>query len=201
MSRIGVLALQGDFTEHIQAFERLGVDVVEIRLPRQMEDVKGIVIPGGESTTIIKLMDIYGFTEVIKKEAQDGLPVWGTCAGMIVAARHILEDEKMGLPLGLIDLDVRRNAFGRQVDSFEVDLPVPALGGEPFHAVFIRAPVIERVGAEAETLAKLPDGAPVAACQDNVIVTSFHPELTQDTRFHEYFLKMAGLGSISENSS
>ena len=201
MSKIGVLALQGDFAEHIRVFKRLGVDAIEIRLPHQMEGIKGIVIPGGESTTITKLMDIYGFTEVIKKEAQAGLPVWGTCAGMIVVAQHIVEDEKIAVPLGLIDLDVRRNAFGRQGDSFEMDLPVPALGDVPFHAVFIRAPVIEKVGAEVETLTQLPDGAPVAACQDNIMVTSFHPELTDDTRFHRYFLKIAGLNASSENLS
>ncbi|MEE9247878.1 MAG: pyridoxal 5'-phosphate synthase glutaminase subunit PdxT [Dehalococcoidia bacterium] len=192
MSKIGILAVQGDFAEHCQVFKCLGVEPIEVRLPEHLEGVRGLVIPGGESTTITKLMDLYGLTKAIKERARSGMSVWGTCAGMIVVAHRIAEDGIQ--PLNLIDLDVRRNAFGRQVDSFEMDLAVPALGPAPFHAVFIRAPIIERLGSRVELLTQLEDGTPVAACQGGVLVTAFHPELTGDTRFHGYFLKLAGIG-------
>ncbi|MCH8086307.1 MAG: pyridoxal 5'-phosphate synthase glutaminase subunit PdxT [Chloroflexi bacterium] len=192
MSKIGILAVQGDFAEHCQAFRSLGVEPIEVRLPEHLEPVQGLVIPGGESTTIIKLMDLYGLTEAIKERARSGMSVWGTCAGMIVVSHRIMEDDLHSLDL--IDLDVRRNAFGRQVDSFEADLAVPVLGQAPFHAVFIRAPAIERLGAGVELLTQLEDDTPVAACQGRVLVTAFHPELTGDTRFHGYFLKLAGIG-------
>lgn len=192
MSKIGILAVQGDFAEHCQAFKCLGVDPIEVRLPEHLERVQGLVIPGGESTTIVKLMDLYGLTKAIKERARSGMSVWGTCAGMIVVSHKIVEDDIQSLDL--IDLDVRRNAFGRQVDSFEVDLTIPALGQAPFHAVFIRAPVIERLGSRVELLTQLEDGTPVAACQDGVLVTAFHPELTGDTRFHDYFLKLVSIG-------
>ncbi len=199
MDKIGVLAVQGDFAEHAQAFRRLEVEPMEVRLPEQLEEIKGLGIPGGESTTITKLMGLYGLTEAIRDRAKAGMPIWGTCAGLIVVAQHIVEDDVK--PMGLIDLDVRRNAYGRQVDSFEMDLSVPALGEIPFHAVFIRAPVIERLGPGVEVLAELPEGEPVAARQERVMVTSFHPELTEDTRFHRYFARMADIETQHQMST
>ena len=188
MEKVGVLAIQGDFAEHCKIFGDLGVQAPEIRLPHQLDEVDALVIPGGESTTITKLMDIYGLVDPIKQCVQSGRPLWGTCAGMIVSSRHVVGD--VLVPMDLIDLDVRRNAFGSQIDSFEADLPVPAIGGPPFHAVFIRAPWIERIGPDVELISSLNDGTPVAARQDNVLVTSFHPELTEDTRIHNMFLQM-----------
>lgn len=188
MEKVGVLAIQGDFAEHCKIFRDLGVQAPEIRLPHQLDEVDALVIPGGESTTITKLMDIYGLVDPIKQFVQSGRPLWGTCAGMIVSSRHVVGD--VLVPMDLIDLDVRRNAFGSQIDSFEADLPVPAIGDPPFHAVFIRAPWIERIGPDVELISSLNDGTPVAARQDNVLVTSFHPELTEDTRIHNMFLQM-----------
>lgn len=188
MEKVGVLAIQGDFAEHCRIFRDVGVHALEIRLPDQLDDVDGLVIPGGESTTITKLMDIYGLVGPIREFVQSGKPLWGTCAGMIVSSRRVVGDALA--PMNLIDLDVRRNAFGSQIDSFEADLPVPVLGGPPFHAVFIRAPWIERMGPNVDLITSLQDGTPVAARQDNVLVTSFHPELTEDTRFHNLFLQM-----------
>lgn len=192
MTRIGVLALQGDFREHIQVLLALGVDAQEVRLPSDLEQVDGLIIPGGESTTIGRLMGLFNLTDSIKAMAAGGRPLWGTCAGMIVIARHIIgvNQGHNQSPLNLIDIDVRRNAFGRQVDSFETDLSVDGLGKKPFPAVFIRAPWIERVGEGVRVIAKLPDGTPVAARQGKVLVTSFHPELTQDNRFHSYFVNL-----------
>jgi len=189
---VGVLALQGDFLEHLQALRRVGVEAKEVRLPRELEEVDGLIIPGGESTTIARLMKIYDLAEPIKRQAQAGFPIFGTCAGMIVVAQNILDSDQ--LSLDLIDIDVKRNAFGRQVDSFEMDLPVKDLGKEPFHTVFIRAPIIQRTGPEVEVIAQLPDGTPVAAKQGNVMVSSFHPELTDDPRFHVYFASMINAG-------
>ena len=188
MEKVGVLAIQGDFAEHCKILRDLGVQAPEIRLPDQLDDVDGLVIPGGESTTITKLMDIYGLVDPIKRFVQSGRPLWGTCAGMIVSSRNVIGD--VLVPMDLIDLDVRRNAFGSQIDSFEADLPVPILGDPPFHAVFIRAPWIERMGPSVELISRLRDGTPVAARQENVLVTSFHPELTNDTRFHNLFIQM-----------
>ncbi len=188
MEKVGVLAIQGDFAEHCKIFRDLGVETSEVRLPHQLDELDGLVIPGGESTTITKLMEIYGLYGPVKRFAESGRPIWGTCAGMIVSARRVLGD--VLAPMGLIDLDVRRNAFGSQIDSFEADLPVPALEGPPFHAVFIRAPWIERMGPEVELVTQLENGTPVAARQGNVLVTSFHPELTDDARFHNMFLEM-----------
>ncbi len=188
MARVGVLALQGDFLEHGQVLRRLGVDVVEIRLAQQLDDLDGIIIPGGESTTIGRLMDVYGLREPLKEHIRSGLAVWGTCAGMIVLARRLTEDKPK--PLGLMDIEVARNAFGRQVDSFETDVDVPALGDPQFHAVFIRAPKVVSTGKEVETLAYLDGGGPIVVRQDNMLATSFHPELTEDTRFHSLFLEM-----------
>ena len=191
MEKVGVLAIQGDFAEHCKIFGDLGVEVSEVRLPHQLDEVGGLVIPGGESTTITKLMNIYELVEPVKRFVESGRPLWGTCAGMIVCSRRVVEDVLE--PMDLIDLDVRRNAFGSQIDSFEADLPVPALGDVPFHAVFIRAPWIERMGPDVDLITQLANGTPVAARQGNVLVTSFHPELTEDSRFHNMFLEMGRL--------
>lgn len=187
---IGVLALQGAFIEHRKMLERLGAKAPEIRLPGELDGLDGLIIPGGESTTMGKLAVAYGLLEPIRQKAAAGWPIWGTCAGMIVLARDI---GNLAQPLiGLMDITVQRNAFGRQVDSFETSLDVPDLGeGGPFHAVFIRAPRIQRVGPDVQVLAKLEDGAIVAARQGSLLVTAFHPELTDDLRFHRYFLRLA----------
>lgn len=192
MEKVGVLAIQGDFAEHCQVFRDLGVNAVEVRLPKDLDTVDGLVIPGGESTTITKLMDIYGISSLVKERVSYGMPLWGTCAGMIVVSHHVVEDCLE--PLDLIDLDVRRNAFGRQIDSFEADLTISNLDGGPFHAVFIRAPWIERIGPDVELVTQLENGTPVAARQNNVLVTAFHPELTQDHRFHQLFLDFTMAG-------
>ncbi len=185
---IGVLALQGDFAEHAAVFRRLGVDAIEVRLPDQLAQLDGLIIPGGESTTIARLMSEWHLVEPIRERALTGLAVWGTCAGAILLAERADDLDRDGLRL--MDITVERNAFGRQVDSFEVDIAVAALGNEPFHAVFIRAPRIASVGPQARPLAQLDDGTIVAAQQGKLLATSFHPELTGDTRFHEYFLHL-----------
>ena len=190
---IGVLAVQGAFIEHIHMFERIGVRATEVRLPGQLERIGGLVIPGGESTTIMKLMNSYGLAGPVRKLAGRNIPVWGTCAGMICLASAAENPD--GTPmdtLGLMDMTVRRNAFGRQVDSFETKLQIAALQGGPFPAVFIRAPFIEKVGVSVEVLACLPGGEIVAARQGNLLATSFHPELTGDARLHSLFAGMAG---------
>jgi pyridoxal 5'-phosphate synthase pdxT subunit len=201
--KIGVLALQGDFREHIQRLRALGAEAREVRKPEELELLDGLIIPGGESTTIGKLAREYGLIEPIREVSLAGKPVWGTCAGMIVLAK----DVGMRQPLvGVMDVRVKRNAFGRQVDSFETDLDVPALESvhngsdpnKPFHAIFIRAPLIDEVGPGVEILAKLGDGTIVAARQANVLVTSFHPELTDDSRFHRYFLERLSRGRRGE---
>jgi 5'-phosphate synthase pdxT subunit len=190
MMKIGVLALQGAFIEHEHVLARLGVQPVEVRLPEHLEGLDGLIIPGGESTTMGLLAQKWGLLEPLQVFARSGRPIWGTCAGMILLAKEVV-DGVPGQPiLGLMDITVRRNAFGRQVDSFEADLAVPLLGDPPFHAVFIRAPVIERVGAGVEVLAALEDGTAVAVQQGNLLATAFHPELTRDERFHHYFLKL-----------
>ncbi len=189
MARIGILALQGAFLEHEQAFRDLGVEAVQVRLPAQLEGLDGLVIPGGESTTISKLMDAYGFREPLLKRIQEGFPVWGTCAGMIMLSKDV-RDERVH-SLELMELRVIRNAFGRQIDSFEADLSVPILGDDPFQAVFIRAPIVAAVGDGVEVLARLPDGRIAAARQGKLLATAFHPELTGDLRFHRLFLEMA----------
>lgn len=189
MPKIGVLAIQGDFLEHRQALARLGVDAPEIRLPHQLEDVDGLIIPGGESTTIVQLIDIYGFRDALLERARRGMAVWGTCAGMIVIADRLTDARPE--PLRLMDIEVSRNAFGRQVDSFEADIEFQGIEGAPFHCVFIRAPVVNRVGASVRTLAALDDGRPVAVRQGRLLATAFHPELTGDSRIHELFARMA----------
>lgn len=187
MATIGVLALQGDFREHGQMLEQLGVRVPEVRLPRELEGLDGLIIPGGESTAIVRLMRTSNLLEPLRKLAADGFPMWGTCAGMILLAKRL---DASGIPaLEAMDIGVRRNAFGRQVDSFEADLSVPVLGDSPFHAVFIRAPIIQEIGARVEVIARLPDGTAVAARQGHLLATAFHPELTPDTRFHRYFIE------------
>ena len=185
--KIGILAVQGAFAEHQAILQRLGVDVVQVRLSADLQSLDGLIIPGGESTTISKLMLLYNINDRLIKLAKNGFPVLGTCAGMIVMAQEVLDADSV-VPLGLMDIAVRRNAFGRQVDSFEADLEIPALGEKPFPAVFIRAPLIERVDDSVEVLARLPDGRVVAARQERLLVLSFHPELTDDSRFHQYFL-------------
>jgi 5'-phosphate synthase pdxT subunit len=189
MARIGVLALQGDFAEHMTALRRAGADPVEVRLPEDIEGLDGLIIPGGESTAISRLMDRWGLREPIAESARVGLPIWGTCAGLILVAREILADPIK--PLGLLDVAVERNAYGSQADSFETTLPIPAFGSRPIPAVFIRAPVIRRVGEGVEVLGRLPDGTPVAVRQGNILGSSFHPELTPDIRFHAYLVSMA----------
>ena len=189
MPTIGVLAIQGDFLEHRQALARLGVEAPEIRLPHQLEDIDGLIIPGGESTTIAQLIDIYGFREPLRERARQGMAVWGTCAGMIVIADRLTDARPE--PLRLMDIEVSRNAFGRQVDSFEADIEFQDIEGAPFHCVFIRAPVVNRVGASVRTLAALDDGRPVAVRQGKLLATAFHPELTGDSRIHELFARMA----------
>lgn len=184
-ARIGVLAVQGDFEAHGRALEALACEAVEVRRPEQLEDLEGLVIPGGESTTIMKGLDAYGLAEPLRAFASSGRPVLGTCAGLIVLDRH---------HLGVMDIEARRNAFGRQVRSFEADLTIPGLGDEPLRAVFIRAPWIERFGEGVEVLASI-DGHPVVARERNVLVAAFHPELTDDLRLHALFLS---LGQPSE---
>ena len=185
--KIGVLALQGAFREHIETLRKLGADTVEVRLPGQLEGLDGLIIPGGESTAIGKLAVKYGLQEAIQQFVTSGGPVYGTCAGMILISKDVGRDQPL---LGLMDVQVERNAFGRQIDSFETDLPIPCLGEEPFPAIFIRAPKIAGVGHDVEVLASLPDGTPVAARQGRMLVTSFHPELSDDLRLHRYFLNM-----------
>ena len=190
--RVGILALQGDFAEHSAMLRHLGVTAVEVRLPEQLEGLSGLIIPGGESTTIAKLAESYGLIEPLREFGQSKA-IWGTCAGAIFLSRDAHRSPPL---LQLMDITVERNAFGRQVDSFELDLDVPALqeidpDGKLFHAIFIRAPLIESVEAGACILAKLEDGRIVAAQQGRLLATAFHPELTEDDRFHRYFLQLA----------
>jgi 5'-phosphate synthase pdxT subunit len=189
--RIGILALQGAFIEHIHMFDGLGIESMEIRLPAELKGIDGLVIPGGESTTMLKLMHDYGLVDPVKKIAASGTPLWGTCAGLICLARDVINPDGTRLDtLAMMDIAVRRNAFGRQVDSFEAMLRVSEFKGERFPGVFIRAPYIESAGKKVDILARLPDGVIVAARQGSLLVTSFHPELTGDSRFHSYFAGM-----------
>jgi 5'-phosphate synthase pdxT subunit len=184
---IGVLALQGDVAEHIAALERAGVRAIPVKTRDELDRVDGLVIPGGESTTVMKLLDRFGMDEPIVERARSGMPLWGTCMGMIVAARDVADLQQP--TLDLIDITVRRNAFGRQNESAEVLLDIPALGEEPFPAIFIRAPWIERVGPGVELLAER-NGHGVMVRDGNVLGTSFHPELAADPRVHAYFFEM-----------
>ena len=187
--RIGVLALQGDFREHRISLEKLGADVKEVRLPEHLEGLQGLIIPGGESTTIGKLMVAYDLLEPIRTFAQTNA-IWGTCAGAILLAKEIGRDQPL---LELMDMEIERNAFGRPIDSFEIEISVPFLQSpeEPYHLTFIRGPIITRVWGNAQTMLNLPDGRAIAARQGKLFATSFHPELTNDLRFHQYFLELA----------
>lgn len=185
---IGVLSLQGDFIEHIQTLQKLNIQTKQIKLPQDLEGISGIILPGGESTTIARLLDVFNLREPLKQKIQKGLPTWGTCAGMILLAKKLIQDKPT--PLNLIDITVNRNAFGRQIESFQVPLKIKPLGDKPLLASFIRAPLITKINPNVEILSALIDGTIVAAKQKNIIVSSFHPELTTDTRFHEYFLKI-----------
>ena len=165
------------------------METVDVRLPGELDELSGLIIPGGESTTISKLMRDFKFTEKVRSMGKNGFPIFGTCAGMIMLANKITDNTVT--PLGLMDMTVDRNAFGRQVDSFEADIPLTVLGEKPFHCVFIRAPIVEGVGEGVEVLARLPNGTIVAAKQGRLLALAFHPELTADTRFHQYFLDIA----------
>lgn len=192
MTLIGVLALQGDFSEHIHALQRIGADTREVRLPQQLEGLDGLIIPGGESTTIGKLAVAYGLMEPLKEFGKNHA-IWGTCAGAIFLSKDAHRHQPL---LGLMDITVERNAFGRQVDSFEVDLDIPALAtgdmeNRSYHTVFIRAPLIESVNGKVEVLARLPNGKIVAAREGHLLATAFHPELTRDDRFHQLFVEMS----------
>lgn len=190
--RIGVLALQGAFIEHAKVLQLLGVEASPIRLPKELDSLDGLIIPGGESTTISRLMLDFGLMQPIRDLAESGLPVLGTCAGMVLLARNLAEFNLE--TLGLMDITVRRNVFGSQVDSFEADLKVPALGQQPFHAIFIRAPAIEKSGSRIEILAELDNGTAVAARQGKLMAVAFHPELSGDLRFHQYYLDIVAAG-------
>ncbi len=186
--KIGVLAIQGDFAEHIVMLKRLGVETAEVRLPSHLDGLDGLIVPGGESTTIGKLSVDFGLLEPLREFGKTHA-VWGTCAGAIFLSKDARRSQPL---LGIMNITVERNAFGRQVDSFEADLAIPELGeGGPYHAIFIRAPIIESVQGDAVVISTLPDGRIVAARQGKLLATSFHPELTGDLRFHEYFLSLA----------
>ena len=186
--RIGVLASQGAFAEHIAVLRQLEVDTVPVRLPRQLMGLDGLIIPGGESTSISKLMLSYNLMSEVRNLARNGLPILGTCAGMILLANQI--SDMIIEPVGVMSIKVRRNAFGRQKDSFETELSIPALGEKPFPGIFIRAPAIEQANSNVEIVARLADGTSVAARQGKLLACAFHPELTDDLRFHKYFLNI-----------
>jgi len=188
--RIGVLALQGDFEAHLKMLAGLGADGRAIRLPEQLTEIDGIIIPGGESTTIGKLMVVYHLQEVLQRKIQEGVPTWGTCAGLILLAKET-DNALAGQPLlASMNIRIRRNAFGSQRESFETDLAVPVLGEAPFHAFFIRGPVVESTGPDVEVLATLDDGSIVAVREGALLGTAFHPEVSGDPRFHQYFLSI-----------
>lgn len=193
--RVGVLALQGAVREHVEALREAGAEPIEIRLPADMADLDALVMPGGESTAMRRLLDHAGLREPIRALAERGAPMFGTCAGMILLAQRITDGEEPVFPM--LDVSVRRNAFGRQIDSFETDLDVPALGDAPLHAIFIRAPVVEDAGPGVEILARDERGRPVAVREGSVMATAFHPELTGDRRFHRLLVSMIGARSDS----
>ncbi len=192
--RIGVLALQGDFIEHIHVLEKLGVEAIPVRKLDELEGLDGLIIPGGESTTILNLMHSTNLLKPLKEIAQAGLPIMGTCAGMVLIAKKVFNSDMD--TLALMDMAVRRNAFGRQLDSFETELAIPALGEEPFPAIFIRAPFIDSTGPQVEILAKLNSGIVVAARQGMLLAIAFHPELSNDPRLHRYFLETIATNGI-----
>ena len=194
--KIGILAIQGDFAEHIAMLKRLGVETAEVRLPEHLKGLDGLILPGGESTTIGKLADDFGLMEPLRQFGQSHA-IWGTCAGAIFLSKDVSRRQPL---LGLMNIKVARNAFGRQVDSFEADLDIAEIKQatgttHPYHAVFIRAPIIEEVRGQAKVLSALEDGRIVAAQEGNLLATSFHPELTDDDRFHRYFLQLATCNS------
>jgi pyridoxal 5'-phosphate synthase pdxT subunit len=199
MPTIGVLALQGAFIEHINRLREVGADAVEVRLPADLDGVDGLIIPGGESTTIGRLIDWYELREPITQMVADGKPVWGTCAGMILLAKEVDQESRAQHQplLELMDITVRRNAFGSQLDSFEADLEMPSISDEPVPTVFIRAPIVSRAGDDVEVLGTLSDGKIVAVRQNNLVATAFHPELTGDQRLHHWFMKLVE-ASIAE---
>jgi pyridoxal 5'-phosphate synthase pdxT subunit len=193
---VGVLALQGDFREHREMLETLGHEVREIRKPSQLIELDALIIPGGESTTIARLILSNGFQQPLRDFCASGRPTWGTCAGAILLARSVDNLDRPGIET--MDISVRRNAFGRQVDSFEANLDVEGVPGGPFHAVFIRAPQFDEVRFPARAIATLEDGTIVAARQENLLATSFHPEITGDARLHEFFLTIGTHGSSAK---
>jgi len=184
---VGVLALQGDFAEHISVMQQLGVNTLEVRHAKEFDQIDALIIPGGESTTMARLLDLDEMRESLVRYAKEGMPVWGTCAGMIMLSTWVSDGRPE--PLGLMDIKVSRNAFGRQVDSFEAALDIPVIGEEKFHAVFIRAPMVDHVEKTVTVLGRLDDSTIVAVKQNSLLATSFHPELTKDYRLHEYFLE------------
>ncbi len=191
--RVGVLAVQGAVREHVNAIREIDAEPVEVRLPRDLVDLDALILPGGESTTMRRLIDAYGLREPILSLARGGAPLLGTCAGMILLADRLADGEAPYF--GLLDLEVRRNGYGRQLDSFETDLDAPGLGGQPLHGVFIRAPVVSDLGPDVEVLARDPDGMPVAVRQGRVMATAFHPELTGDRRMHRLLVSLIGRGA------
>ena len=197
--KIGVLALQGAFIEHIGILQQLGAEALPVRLPDELDSLDGLIIPGGESTSIMNLMQSFKLTQPLRELAQAGFPILGTCAGMICLAKEVTDDEME--TLAVMDIAVKRNVFGRQVDSFEVELPIPTLGDKSFPAVFIRAPLISKADPQVEILARLPDGTAVAARQGKLVVAAFHPELTNDLRFHDYFLKIVAAQQVTQVQS
>jgi 5'-phosphate synthase pdxT subunit len=193
--RVGVLAIQGDVREHVRVLTDLGADAIPVRRPEELDRVDGLVVPGGESSVIDKLSRAFGMQHPVREAVAQGMPVFGTCAGLILLADRITDAIAGQQSFGGLDVTVRRNAFGSQVDSFETDLDVPVLGAPPVHAVFIRAPLVEQTGPEVETLAALDDGRIVAVRQGALMGTSFHPEVTGETRFHALFLDMVRAAS------
>lgn len=197
--KIGVLALQGAFVEHISIMQQLGVETSPIRLPNKLDSLDGLIIPGGESTVILNLMQSFSLIQPIRELARLGLPILGTCAGMICLARKVPDRDIE--TLAVMDIVVKRNAFGRQLDSFETALPIPVLGDKPFPAIFIRAPIIESVDSQVDILARLTNGTVVAAKQGKIIAVAFHPEFSDDLRFHRYFLRIVGLIDLKGSRS
>jgi len=188
--RVGVLALQGDFEAHLKMLAELGVEAKAVRLPKHLDNLDGIILPGGESTTIGKLMVLYGLDEPLQQKIREKFPIWGTCAGLILLARET-DNALEGQPLlASMHIRVRRNAFGSQRESFETDLSVPEIGEAPFHAFFIRGPAVESVGPGVVVLATLDDGTIVAVREGHLLGTAFHPEIGGDPRFHQYFLRI-----------
>ena len=188
MVKIGVLAIQGDFLEHRQMLARLGSVVLEVRTRNELAKVDGLIIPGGESTTIVQLLDIFDMRDHLVNLVKNGMPIWGTCAGMIVLANSLTDHRPN--PLKLMDINVTRNAFGRQVDSFEADLEIDEVDGQSYKAIFIRAPIVNSVGPNVRVISRLNDGRPVAVRENHMLATAFHPELTLDHRIHQMFLGM-----------